>query len=163
MPLWLIKLLPYGVAALALFGAVWFIHHDGYKRAQDQAKLTDANRKVELAAVAILLRDKTAQQTQDMQDIVTRSDINLSDRIGDLQLEQKTIVQPTLIKEIASDPRFSDPNAGISDGMLRGLNTARGASARPCPTGSNATACFTLPVAEPTSGQGDRNAGNGGQ
>lgn len=149
LPVWAIKALPYVAAAAALGGAVWYIDHRGYERAEDQAELADAKRKVDLAAVAILLRDQTREQEVSMQDIVNTSDASLGDVLRSLETEQRTIIQPTLIKEIASDPRFTDPSAGITDGMLRGLNTARGASARPCPAGSNAAACFTLSSAEP--------------
>lgn len=149
MPVWLIKLLPYGAAALALGGAVWYLDHRGYERAEREAIQRETELKLQNATFAILLGQQTRDQEQAMQNIVNESDAHLGDVLQALNIENKTVVQPTLIKEIASDPRFTDPALGITDGMFRAINTARSASSRPCPPGSNATACFTLPEPEP--------------
>lgn len=149
IPIWALKALPYVGAVILAGGVVWYIDHRGYERAEAEAVARENEQKLQDATFAILLRDQTRDQEQLMQDMVTQSDINISDRIGDLRTEKTTIVQPTIVKEIASDPRFVNPLTGITDGMRGALNTARGASARPCPAGSNAAACFTLSPTEP--------------
>lgn len=153
MPEWLtmklfLKVLPYIGVVLLLGTAVWYLDHRGYERATAEATARDNERKLQNATFAILLAQQTRDQEGTMQNIINTSDAKLGDVLNNLTVEHNTTNQ-TIIKEIASDPRFTDPAAGISDGMLRAINTARGASARPCPAGSNATACFTLPDPEP--------------
>lgn len=167
MPAWLTmklfwKVLPYIGVVLLLGGAVWYLDNRGYERAEKEALARDNERKLQNATFAILLGQQTREQEGTMQEIVNASDTRLGDVLNNLTVQHNTTNQ-TIIKEIASDPRFTDPAAGISDGMLRAINTARGASARPCPPGSNATACFTLPEPAPVAGQDNRDAGNGGQ
>lgn len=126
IPLWAIKALPYVGAVALVGGAVWYIDHRGYERAEHQAEQREKERQLQLAATAILIRDQAAQTRQEMQQLITDSDNRLSATLRNLDTENTTIVQPTLVKEIRSDPRFTDPSAGITDGMLRAINTARG-------------------------------------
>jgi hypothetical protein len=83
----------------------------------------------------------------------------LLDRLGSLDVMEKTIVQPTLVKEIASAPRLTDPNLGITDGMLRVLNTARASSwpSGSCTTGTDGSTTCRLPTVRPAEGQDNSN------
>lgn len=111
MPVWLIRYLPHIGIALALLAAILFIDHRGYKRAQAD----EAAREARITAVI----------TKAVEDI----DAKTAGRIAAIDKTQRTIVQPILTREILSDPRFSDPAAGISPDMLRAINRARAASA----------------------------------
>jgi len=150
MPLWLLKLVPYGVAALALAAAVWFIDHQGYQRAETQNKLAQARQDaVNLKLQGMLNEDKKAAEAK-MQTFLTGVDQKLHDQLSNLDIENKTIVQPTLTKEIKSEVRFTDPNAGISDGMLRVLNKARSASnSSPCAATADGGVTCPVPAPEP--------------
>lgn len=131
MPIWLIRFLPYGAAVLALVAAVWYIDHRGYQRAQHQAEEREKDRKLQLAATAILINKALDNTENRMQGIVNQSDRSLTDKINGIDTVNKTIIQPTLIKEIANDPRFTNPDLGITDGMLDSINSARKQSHRP--------------------------------
>lgn len=169
MPAWLTwklfwKVFPYIAAAAALIGAVWYIDHKGYQRAKHEEELADAKRKADMAEFERLLAIKVKGIEDSMQTAINTSDANVLSRMSSIDTVNKTIIQPTLTKEIHSETRFTDPSAGITDGMLRELNRARSFSEqRPCPAGSNAVACFALPDAQPTVGQADSNVGTGRQ
>lgn len=136
LPIWALKVLPYVAIVALVGGAVWYIDHEGYERAEQEAEQREKDRQLQLAATAILIRDQASQTQQQMQRLIADSDNRLSVALRNLDTENKTIVQPTLIKEIHSDPRFTDPSAGITDGMLRAINTARGINpASPSPAG----------------------------
>lgn len=155
------KVAPYIGAVLALLGAVWYIDHRGYERAEQEAADREAERKADLAAFVVELGKSARSLEGTMQTAINASDAQLVNTLNGLELTNRTIIQPTLVKEIQSEARFSDPNAGITDGMLRELNRARGFSQRiPCPANSNAVACYSLPPVEPYNGQDDRNPGN---
>lgn len=149
MPIWLIRLLPYGAAALALIAAVWYIDHRGFKRAEHQAEEREKDRQLQLAATAILI-NKALDNTQgQMQEIVNSSDRSLADTLRGIDMVNRTIIQPTLVKEIASDPRFTDPAVGITRGMFDSINAARQQSHRPHSTGTNGSAPVGVPSREP--------------
>ena len=156
MPGWLTwklfwKIAPYIGAILLVGGAVWYIDHRGFERAEAEAIARDNERKLMEAELERVLELKVGELETAMQTAINESDARVVNSIDRLNVVNRTIIQPTLVKEIQSETRFSDPAAGITDGMLRELNRARGFSEqRPCPTGSNAVACFTLPPAEPT-------------
>lgn len=128
MPIWLLKLLPYGAAALALAAGVWFIDHQGYERAQQQNKLADARQDAANQKMIRALDEEKKMVETKMDNFLGGVDQKLHEQLSSLAVENKTIIQPTLTKEIKSEVRFTDPNAGISDGMLRVLNQARNAS-----------------------------------
>lgn len=158
MPLWLIRLLPYGAAALAILAAVWYIDHRGYKRAEAQATLEKS-----LARTAKLEADQrqvalTQQFETKLRDMAAAFDRRLGQQLADLDVQNRTIIQPTLIKEIQNDPRQSDPNDGITDGMLRVVNQARAFSwpDGACATNADGSATCKLPAARPAGGQEPR-------
>lgn len=154
MPVWLIRLLPYAAAALALIAAVWYIDHRGYKRAEAEATARDTQRKLDLQEFNTMLAEQARRLEGSMQAAINQSDARLVQQLHSLEVTNRTIIQPTLTKEIQREVRFTDPAAGITDIMRQELNRARGFSQqRPCPAGSNAVACFALPAAEPAPGQ----------
>lgn len=149
MPIWLLRMLPYGAAALALIAAVWYIDHRGFKRAEHQAEEREKDRQLQLAATAILI-NKALDNTQGrMQEIANSSDRSLADTIRRIDGVSQTIIQPTLVKEIASDSRFTNPDVGITRGMLDSINAARQQSHRPHPPSVDRSAPSGMPSREP--------------
>jgi plastocyanin domain-containing protein len=146
VPLWL-KLLPYGIGLAALAFAVWFLDHRGYQRAETERNLQEIS-------FTVMMDQRVREIEDSMQDKINKSDADLKERVDGLELTNRTVIQPTLTKEIHSETRFTDPATGITDGMLVQLNAARGLSQqRPCPAGSIALTCFAVPELAPSSGQ----------
>jgi hypothetical protein len=101
---------PYLACVALVLAGVAYIDHRGYERAQaDEAKREAAFAKVVADAVADIDR-KTAE------------------RIASIDTTQRTVVQPIIAKEIAGDPRYSDPACSLTDGMRDAINRARAAS-----------------------------------
>jgi hypothetical protein len=111
----LTRVWPYLAGAAAIIGALFWIDARGYQRAKDDRAKADA------ALVAKIATE------------VAKIDTNLSQRIATIDTTERTVVQPTLIREIASAPRYRDPACNLTDDGLRAINTARAATA----TGGN--------------------------
>lgn len=107
-------------AALLLFG-IWKIDQNGYSRAGRDAERIELREKQREAE---LVRRIETMLTRKLGEI----DRNTGERIAAIDSLERTIIQPAIVKEIARDPRYSDPAAGISRGMLDAINTARAAS-----------------------------------
>lgn len=148
-PLWLIKVLPYAGAVALVGGAVWYIDHRGFERAESEAAARETERKLMQAELKIELQKMIRDSELVMAAKVMESDERLVRSLDNIDQVNRTIIQPTLTREIRNEARLSDPNAGITDGVREALNTARSVSERPCPPASNAIACFSLSEAEP--------------
>ena len=146
---WVLKLLPYVGAVALVGGAVWYIDHRGYERAEEEAKARETERQLFQAQLEIKLQRMVNDSETRMAAKIIESDQRITEQLANIDQVNRTIVQPTLIKEIQNEARLSDPSAGITDGMRGAINSARGLSSRPCPAGSNAVACFSLSPAEP--------------
>ena len=149
MPLWLLRLLPYGLAALALGLAIGFIDHQGYERAQSQNKIIQTQEALTRAEMKLELITQISDFEKKMQSMVDVSDLALSEKVDQIDTVNKTIIQPTLVKEIQSEARLSDPNLGVTDGMLQSINQARALSSDPCASYADSRACKTVPIGEP--------------
>lgn len=149
IPVGALKLLPYAGAVLLVGGAVWYIDHRGYERAEAEATARETERQLLQAQLEVKFQKMVNDSETRMAAKIIESDQRITEQLGNIDQVNRTVVQPTLIREIQSEARFSDPNAGISDGMRSAINTARSLSERPCPAGSNAVACFSLSPASP--------------
>lgn len=109
------------IGALILFG-IWKIDQNGYSRAKRQAEAAEQKR-VEMER---RLNEKISAAARDA---VAAIDRNTVDRLGSIDVTERTIVQPTIVKEIQRETRLSDPAAGLTPGLLRAVNEARRASA----------------------------------
>lgn len=147
MPLWLIRLLPYGAAAVALAGAVWFIDHRGYQRAEDEAKAREKERQLQAAQFELIVQSYVHDSENRMILAMTSRDGDLVKTLQSMRELNRTVIQPTLVKEIQSEARFSDPALGITDGMLRELNRARLLSQPACAAGIDTDACRAVSAA----------------
>lgn len=157
MPVWLTwkvfwKVAPYIGAALALLGAVWYIDHRGFKRAEAEATARENAARLQEQRLVILIKTLTNESEQRMQTFFNNQNTQLVQALGQIETTSRTVVQPTLVREINNDPRFSDPDRGITDGMLGAINTARSLSQCPNPAGTVGNDCFTLPASLPASG-----------
>lgn len=114
-------LLPHIAIAAAILFAIWRIDQNGYNRAKDQAEKAELERKnMELRLNAKI--ETAIGEGLDQIETTART------AISEIDVTERTVVMPTITKEIRSDPRYTDPAAGISDGLLDSLNRARGAS-----------------------------------
>lgn len=150
LPIWALKVLPYVGAVVLVGGAVYYIDHRGYKRAEAEATARENERLLLVKDIELKIQESIHQSELRMQGQLIALDAQLSEKIAAIETINRTIVQPTLVKEIASDPRFSDPSLGITDGMHGAINRARSLSQRPCAPGADARNCFSLPTPEPT-------------
>ena len=148
-PLWLIKVAPYVGAVVLVGGAVWYIDHRGFSRAEAEADARATELELHRTQLKLDLRGMVDDSETRMSSRIEEGDARLAAQLGNIDQVNLTIIQPTLVKEIQNEVRLSDPSAGITDGVREALNTSRALSERPCPAGSNAVACFSLSEAEP--------------
>lgn len=84
----------------------------------------------ELANAEALVRKEEVRKIVDdlsaeLQTMSDKKDAELASRLSEIRAVETTVIRPTLIKEIRSETRFTDPSAGITDGMFDALNDAR--------------------------------------
>lgn len=149
MPLWLLKLLPYGAAVLGLAFAVWFIDHRGYERAEAQNKALEQKLDLQAAKTDLTLNG----EVEDVQNTLTASmnklGGDLGNRIDSIDATNKTIIQPTITKEIAGAPILTSTTCALPDGLWGSINQARrlGQASDTPVTGS--TGSQGVPVTQP--------------
>lgn len=157
MPVWLTwklfwKVAPYVGAVLALGAAVWYIDHRGFKRAEAEATARENAERLQEQRLVILIKTLTSESERRMQTFFDNQNTQLVQALGQIETTSRTVVQPTLVREIANDSRFSDADRGITDGMLGALNTSRSLSQCANPAGTVGNDCFTLPSSLPAPG-----------
>lgn len=137
MPAIILRLLPYIAGVGLILAAIWYLDHRGYQRAQKDAEF-------ERMATAIMIGKYVGKLEAEIRETISGIDRNLAARIDNIDLVQRTIIQPTIEREIRNDPRFSDNSLGITDVMRRAINRAIEQSA--CPTRINGGDCVALPA-----------------
>lgn len=157
MPVWLTwklfwKVAPYVGAVLALGAAVWYIDHRGFKRAEAEAAARENAERLQEQRLVILIKTMTSESERRMQSFVDTQNTQLAQALGQIETTSRTVVQPTLVREIANDSRFSDADRGITDGMLGAINTSRALSQCPNPAGTVGVDCLALPGSLPVEG-----------
>ncbi len=137
MPAALLRFLPHIGIALALGLAVWWIDHAGYGRAMADRDRRDA-------AMLTQVRAELRQSERRLMDKMAANDALFTHLIEGIdQIDRST--QSTIAREIARDPRLSDPRLGLSDGMLDAVNRARASGA--CAPGAAGRIVCTVPAA----------------
>jgi hypothetical protein len=111
--------IPHVAIAAALGVGLWYLDHRGYQRAKADA---ETRLKANAIAVAKLLRKSEARMAANM----AATDADTAARVDRIETVNRTIIQPTLTKEFTREIRFSDPAAGINDGLRAAINTAIG-------------------------------------
>lgn len=124
MPAILLRFLPYGLAVAAVLGAMWYLDHRGYQRAKADA---EHERLVNKQAVQAIV----SASEKSMLDRLGEIDTDTAARVNTIQTINRTIIQPTLTKELTRETRFADPLAGMSDGVRAEINRARNLSCAP--------------------------------
>jgi hypothetical protein len=129
MPPWLLRFLPHIGIAIALGIAIWRIDAAGYNRARKDAERRELTQ-------AILIAKAERRLSQQISEGLATLDGNAAARLSEINVTERTIVQPTIVKEIQREARLSNPAAGLTPGLLNAVNQARNASAdRPAPSG----------------------------
>jgi len=141
---WYIRIMPYLGALSAVLGAVWFIHHDGYRKAEIAAEARNAALE---KAVRADLRQTEARLAGTLHAIDQRR----ADQIAALDTLHETRILPTIQKELTREVRFTDPGAGLSDGLRASLNAALASVA--CTARTDGGIDCALPAAAPDPGQ----------
>lgn len=112
MTAWLIRFLPHALVIAAVLGFIAYVDHRGYERAQADNK----------AAEERIVR-KVGEAVDDI-------DRKTADRLADIRATER-VLQPIISKEIASDPRYSDPACALTPGMFDAISRARALSGAP--------------------------------
>jgi hypothetical protein len=140
MPALALRFLP---MALALLGAIWWLDHQGYERARRETEARDLKLRTELQANLRQVEQALSGQLAAFDAATARTHAGIA--------RTRTILQPTLMKELTRETRYADPDAGISDGLRAAIDRARGAVA--CASAPDGGIVCTLPAAEAAQGQ----------
>lgn len=118
------------------------------------------------------MRNELAQQATRIENKV-RSDLRQSEQRLALSMQKlgaeyqagrhvidntRTIIKPTVTREIIREPRLSDPAAGLTDGLLGAVNRARTALG-PCAATAGGGIRCPVPAPGDSDGSDDRDAG----
>lgn len=146
--LWPVTTLPQklalaGLAAVlfigVILGGVWAIYAKGAQAAEDAAK---ARHLEELQKHAEAVNEALNTLQINLETALADDFDNLGTRIGQIDITEKTIIRPTLVREIQNDSQLSDPNFVLPDGVRGAINQARAESA--CPERATGGDCATL-------------------
>ncbi|MCW2361604.1 MULTISPECIES: hypothetical protein [Sphingobium] len=140
----LIRALPHVLGVSAILGALWWLDNRGYVRGQ-----ADAER--ERMITAVMLTRSARETEQAIGEQINAASARYEQGRSALQAT-RTIIQPTVTKEIIREPRLSDPAAGLTDGLYREVNRARGAVGACASTPAGGIVC-PLPGAGAADGQ----------
>lgn len=113
--------IPHIAIAALLLGCVAWIDHRGYKRAEADAEARWKEQIAIAAAETRRIEGAIGGATQ----IIDR---NTAARVNQIRVNRQTIVQ-NITKEVINDPRYSDPDNALSDGVWKNINRARSESA----------------------------------
>ena len=120
-----------------ILGGVWFIYDKGADAAEAKAEARQAKADI---AHAKAVTDALDRLQTDLDAKLGNGFASVNSRIGEIDATERTIIRPTLIKEIQNDPRLTD--FALSDGVRRAINAARVESA--CPERATGGDCGTL-------------------
>lgn len=131
--------LPHILAVAAILGVVWWLDHRGYSRAQ-------ADMAAQAARIENAVRSDLRRTEQRLAEKMDANDRAVASQVAGIDAIHRTIIQPTVTRELAREVRYSDPAAGISDGLRAEINRALAAVAC-APTSDGGISC-ALPAAE---------------
>jgi len=129
MPLWIIKLLPYGAAVAALLFAVGYLDHKGYERAKQQDTAIQAKLDLQETKRDLQLNGEVEDVQRTLTEGMNKIGEGLGNRIDSIEATNKTIIQPTIMKEIAGDAHLTSADCALPDGLWGSVNAARRLSA----------------------------------
>lgn len=136
----------YAVAVLlfigTILGGVWFIYVKGAQAAEAKA---EARHERALREHAKAVGDALDKLQADLDRKLGDGFSTVSQRIEQIDATEKTIIRPTLVKEIQNDPRLSDPDFTLPNGVRNIINKARAESA--CPERATGGDCGAVSLA----------------
>lgn len=118
MPLMLLKFLPIAGKYLGIALIAFFAYRHIVKSVETRMEL---ERQVQAAMLEKLQDDIEAAISKEVSAIDQRT----GETIRQIETVNRTIVQPTIEREIKSEVRLSDSDAGLTDGLLDALNISR--------------------------------------
>ncbi len=129
MHILLARFIPHGLVILAVLVGLGTVYHFGGKAMAQRLAL---EREVQARITMKAVRDSEQRIAARLGDI----DSGLGDVNRQIDTAQRTIIQPTIEREIIRETRLSDPAAGLTAGLLDAVNAARRLSCRSGPDGS---------------------------
>lgn len=129
MPAILLRFLPHLIVIAAVLSGLAWVYHSGGKAMEQRLAL---EREVQARITIKAVRDSEQRIAARLGDI----DSGLGDVNRQIDTAQRTIIQPTIEREIIRETRLSDPAAGLTPGLLDAVNAARRLSCRSGPDGS---------------------------
>lgn len=141
MPAMLSRFLPHIIGALAVIGAIWFIYDKGRNEEAlaNEARATKAERG---------WNERIDRLETSMTASIAKIDGQVAERISSIDTVERTVIKPTLEREIVRETRFSDSSLGLSVGLLNAINAARAETA--CSTRADGAVECILSAAKPS-------------
>lgn len=133
----LLRFLPHAIVVAAILGAILWIDHSGYQRARKDVQQ-------ERLVTALMLTRAAREMEANLGQRMTEHDAAAA-RVERVIEQTRTVYQPIITKEIASVPRLSDPDLGITDRMFEAINRARTAGA--CSAAADGAIVCAVPAA----------------
>lgn len=115
-------LLPHIAALAAVVAVIMWLDHRGYRRARTEMAAASVRAEARIRTDLRQSEQRTAERLAE----VERAAV---DRIAGLDQIHRTVIQPTVIRELSHETRYSDPASGISDGLRAEVNRALAAVA----------------------------------
>lgn len=122
------RFLPHLIVVALIVGAIWWIDHRGAERAEKAAEF-------ERMVTALLIERRAAKIEQNLAAKLAARDNALVDRLGAIDHENRTVIQPIIREELRNAPHLSDPDAGYGERLRDAINAAIRQSAHPSPAG----------------------------
>lgn len=139
----LARLLPHAMAVLAVLAGLWWIDHQAAGRTRMQIEAANARWESQFRAELRGAERALAERIADIDAEVGRTQ-------GAIE-HSRAIVQPTVIREISRETRYSDPALGLSDSLREAVDRARSAVA--CAAAADGGIICALPAVEAAGGQ----------
>lgn len=117
MPAWILRLLPHAIVIAAVLGAILWIDRNAADRTRKDLAAEAQRIEVRLRA------DLRSTEAKLSTDIGAIGDKVAADS-GKVEQLHRTVIQPTIIKEMSHEVRYTDPAAGIPDSVREQINAA---------------------------------------
>lgn len=117
MPAWILRFLPHAIVIATVLGAIVWIDDNAADRTRGQIEAEGLRIEAKVRA------DLRATEAKLSTDIGAIGDKVTADS-GKVEQLHRTVIQPTIIKEMSHEVRYTDPAAGIPDSVREQINAA---------------------------------------